>query len=719
PISIGIPFASESFAGKSAGSSPSPDHTDPHPSLAKAQQSTLSPQWLSDLRQTAVESIAADPLVDVKRTALLPPTTQIILSDVVSGHKRELVTELNRDIHKYQAEHPTATEEDFARIIIDEFHERREAAAQSIDKMVTVFEVARDLPLLAGYASARTKAFQGFPKSIEAIGGIVDHLFNNVRPAYATQDIPGVGLSNGGGNTGGMLYMNDAALAAFGDEHQGWFPARVVQIPLQIRTDREAPYEKTHPAALQTPGIDCLGPRTLSIIGTGNQHPYQEGSCSSTFPCGAGGLEETMREISELAAGRDKNILCSVQSGDRHVHMVAEAEFFTPFERFLDTQVKIGAFSEGTRKHVHYHDLDRDGVTPETIAKEIGDTFAKTRMTPREHYLSNEGDREIAMQLVESMWEGRNHPMTSPLFSAPLFNERHPTEVAADNLYRKVAELTAVMKGIEAYHENGNSIADGVRVSKQYVAEHADDLLNLMRRVGNRPTVTIMGHSRANEDGSIPELLTPELKKIGRELVFDLVQKGVSIVLTSEGEHGVNKQVTELFIEAQKEFDNPDSLLIRSRISDNARERESQELMQHLIEATPALHSLWGNTLVKTTLGTPIANIALGPIAGAELGNLGQTVTDAQLAGITRSIVNGLPLYPETFVISGHYPGAEEGNYVELQEQYHNMIARGTMDAKDLGLHSFLGSKRPHETAEIISGHIATYLDLFDPRKSS
>jgi len=381
---------------------------------------------------------------------------------------------------------------------------------------------------------------------------------------------------------------------------------------------------------------------------------------------------------------------------------------FTPIKEFFDTQVAIGVFKSENRERVHVWELSEPGQDAKTAAQKIGESFLEVRETPRPVYLSSEKEREIAFEITQSLWQSHHHPMTSPLFTAP-GSERHPTEVAADNLYRKVVELSAIQKGLQYYNETRSSLDEAVDLAKRYIDREADGLLELMQRVGTRPTVTIMGHSQAL-DSRRKRLLTPELKLIANDLVEGFVSKGISIVLTGEGELGVNALISEAFNAAQQRYQNHDSLLIRSRITN----RETAERMpqSQLEQVTPALQGLWGNTIVKTVLGRPVANIALGPVSDEQIGNLGQTLTDGQLAGITRSIVNGLPMNPDTFIISGHYDNAPEGSYQGLHEQYKLMIERGTMDKDDLLQHRFLHSTNPQETIKEVLGHAEAYHSL-------
>lgn len=675
--------------------------------LPTAETSEYGPLSSQQLRQETLRLIASDPLIDLKKLSSLPPTTQVVLADVASNHKRELLQTFDNAVRKLTS--AGLPSEVIAERLHEEISTSVEKASTSLGQMMGILSDARYLPMAAMYASARTTPFANHTRAVEAVGIIVDHLMNNVRPDYAPEYSPGVSIVNGGGDTGGMRYMNDAVLASVGSPEQTDFPARGILIPLQIRTDRERPYTKVHPAAWQTPGIDCLGPRTLSILSTGNQHPLQRSSSSVTFPCGGGGLEETLREYSELAAGRNNpSLLCGIQNGKRQVHIVSERGIFTPIKEFFDTQVAIGAFEKDNRERVHVWELGEPGQDAETAAKKIGESFLEVRETPRPVYLNSEQEKEIAYQITQSLWESHHHPMTSPLFTAP-GSERHPTEVAADNLYRKVVELSAIEKGLRYYNQSRGTLDEAVDLAKRHIDKEADGLLELMQRVGTRPTVTIMGHSQEIDSRS-KRLLTPELKLITLDLVDDLVRNGISIVLTGEGELGVNQIVSEAFKTAQQRYNNHDSLLIRSRITN--RDTAEQMPQSQLEQVTPALQGLWGNTIVKTVLGIPVANIALGPVSDDQIGNLGQTLTDGQLAGITRSIVNGLPMYPDTFVISGHYQNAPEGNYEGLQKQYEMMVERGTMDAKDLYQHHFLSSKDPLKTIRQIRGHAEAYHSL-------
>lgn len=670
--------------------------------LPTAESPEYGPPSSQQLRKETLRLIASDPLIDLKKLSSLPPTTQVVLADVASSHKLELVKTFKDALRTLTS--AGLSSEVIAQQLHEEISIGIEKASTSLGQMMGILSDARYLPMAAMYASARTTPFANHTRAVEAVGIIVDHLMNDLK----------VSIVNGGGDTGGMWYMNDAILKNLEkhcpDNLEDHYPARGVLIPLQIRNLRERPFSGgTHPALWQTSAIDCLGPRTLSILSTGNQNSLQRSSCSVTFPCGAGGLEETLREYSELAAGRNNpSLLCGIQNGKRQVHIISERGMFTPIKDFFDTQVAIGAFEKENRERVHVWELGEPGQDAETAAKKIGESFLEVRETPRPVYLNSEKEKEIAFEITRSLWQSHHHPMTSPLFTAP-GSERHPTEVAADNLYRKVVELSAIQKGLQYYNQSRGTLAEAVDVAKRHVDQEADGLLELMQRVGTRPTVTIMGHSQEIDSRS-KRLLTPELKLITLDLVDDLVRNGISIVLTAEGELGVNALVSEAFITAQERYNNHDALLIRSRITN--RDTAEQMPQSQLEQVTPALQGLWGNTIVKTVLGIPVANIALGPVSDDQIGNLGQTLTDGQLAGITRSIVNGLPMYPDTFIISGHYENAPDGNYKGLQKQYQMMVERGTMDAKDLFQHHFLSSKNPLETIRQIRGHAEAYHSL-------
>jgi len=662
---------------------------------------------LEDIRRGLIAEISSSPLFDIVAESRLSPPLRKVITDIATIERRDLVAGLDSAIREQLATAPDIS--DISGRVANKTARLIELAEAEIAKAVDVFTRADRLPTCAMYASARTEPFSANPRTLEAVDRIVDHLVNRTRPPYSPEDTPGVALSNGGGDTGGMKFINEAALRALGRDRDS-YSSRLILIPLKIQTDRERPFEVVHPAVWQTPPNDHLNTRTHSIMAVGNGHPLQESSCSITFFCGIGGFEETGGEISEMWSGREGGLVTNMTNGSRQIHIVSENLMFAPFKRFLKDQIKIGAYPENLGHRVHFWELSDKGHSAEEVATSIGKSFEEQRETPREASVRREEQRAIAADIASALWSSEKKPLISPRSFGPE-GARHICETAADALYRKNVELLAVQRAAEQIRQNGIERQQAIEEAQQYVEGNCDSLLHLMGKLANRPVVSILGYSQDNTGTGRTDFLTDTLRETGREIIDYLVQSGISLALVSEGTNGVNHFVTEQFAEAQAKYKNSNSLLVCSRIIRDGMAGNTTGAVQTESLSAP-LQSLMGRTLIRSMIGIPVANMVLGPTSPADLRIIIQGITDTQLSGITRTPTNGLQIAPESFIISGHYRGAPKGNFDGFDKQLKRMVERGSADPKDISNHPILTSKDPRATARHILDHVQTYKSL-------
>ena len=139
------------------------------------QHGPLSSQ---QLRNETLRLIASDPLINLQQLSSLPPTTQVVLADVTSNHKRGLVQYAVRKLSSAEL-----SSEGIAQSLHEDISMEMKKASRSLEQMMGILSDARFLPMAAMYASARTTPFANHTRAVEAVGIIVDHLMNDrVRP---------------------------------------------------------------------------------------------------------------------------------------------------------------------------------------------------------------------------------------------------------------------------------------------------------------------------------------------------------------------------------------------------------------------------------------------------------------------------------------------------------------------------------------------------------
>jgi len=661
------------------------------------------------LRGDLLKTIASDPLFEIQTEARLTPALRKVTTDLATAERFKLARAVDTVMREEGSRNHMGEAKGYTEAVTARMVESIKEGRAAVSRSVNVFSEAELLPTLAVYASARTEPYLAHKRTVEFIEVLADTLINDARPPYAPEDAPGVSIANGGGNTGGMLVVNESAIRALGSNRNS-YPARLILIPLEIDTDREMPFQITHPAALQTLANNYLGSRTHSIMAVGNSHPLQQNSCSLTTACGLGGLEETVGEEAEMFSGRKGGLNSSFNHGRRQIYVVGEDHMFNGLKQHLIQQIAIGAFPKRFGARIHFKELGEPGHSPEEIANEIKTKFEETRATPREATLRRQREKEIAPEIAEALWKQEASLLVSPLSSEPS-GARRICEIAADNLYRKNIEQLAVQTAAEQIHAEGVNPKQAKDQAIGFVEKHSNSLLHLMGKLSQRPTVSILGFSDDVQSMGRHDFLTGELAYIGEKVVDELVRTGISLVLVSEGSNGVNKFIAEQFASAQERYKNPDSLLVCSRLRRNGVPNDLFGAVQTESLSAP-IQSLMSRTIIRSMIGTPVANLVLGPTSPTDLRIIIQNMTDTQLGGITRSPVNGLPITPESFIVSGHYRDAPKGSYSYLGEQIQEMVKRGTADHRDTVNHSVLTSNLPEKTLDYILGHIRTYRGL-------